>query len=110
MIKVFKVILFLITLITISPIFVSVLDKFLFFWFLVTLILSFSDSKLNKSAYVAALILIATSSLMFFLDPKQTRLTHYIYKPAIWSFYFILLGSLGDFYHDYRGNAHDKKK
>lgn len=85
-----------------SFIFVSLLDKFLYFWLLVTMFLTFSNRSLRWAPYLGALILLLFSSYAYFLDPLNYRLVHYIYKPATWSFYFLAFALVSDYVREFK--------
>lgn len=96
MVKYIKVVLFLILLLASLKFFSSNLDRFFYFWLLVSIYLSFYNNILNRFSYLMALLLIIETSFSFFLDPMQYRLLYYIYKPAVWAYYFLTVGIISD--------------
>jgi hypothetical protein len=100
--RIISILIFVGFYIVTSFMFVSLLDKFIFFWLLATMFLTFSNKSLRSIPYIGALILILFSSFMYFLDPLNYKLVHYIYKPATWSFYFLTFALISDYVREFK--------
>lgn len=100
MFKIVRLFLLITIYIVVSQIFINNLDKLLFFLLLVSVFLAFYKNIRSKFSYIMAFLLVMESAFSYFIDPANLRLVYYIYRPAVWVYYFLVIGVLSDFLQD----------